>query len=106
MNSAIQVSPVILGSMNGVIQASPVIIGGIQANIEIKRITSKVGSGISRFPPKKWAGRNDNFRVMETLVEVEGKVKMTLLEDVAEIKDDEVVTINNKEEGEADGEVA
>lgn len=53
MNSAIQVSPVILGSMNGVIQASPVIIGGIQANIEIKRITSKVGSGIGRFPPEK-----------------------------------------------------
>lgn len=52
-----------LNSMNSAIQASPVTIGGLQADVEIKRTTSRVGSGRGRFPPGRGAGyRNDNFR--------------------------------------------
>ncbi|XP_006338360.1 ras GTPase-activating protein-binding protein 2-like isoform X2 [Solanum tuberosum] len=52
-----------LNSMNSAIQASPVTIGGLQADVEIKRTTSRVGNGRGRFPPGRGAGyRNDNFR--------------------------------------------
>ncbi|XP_004232159.1 nuclear transport factor 2-like isoform X1 [Solanum lycopersicum] len=52
-----------LNSMNSAIQASPVTIGGLQAELEIKRTTSRVGSGRGRFPTGRGAGyRNENFR--------------------------------------------
>ncbi|KAM3286425.1 nuclear transport factor 2 isoform X1 [Capsicum chacoense] len=50
-------------SMNSAIQASPVTIGDLQADVEIKRTTTRVGSGRGRFPSGRGAGyRNDNFR--------------------------------------------
>lgn len=50
-------------SMNSAIQASPVTIGGLRADVEIKRSTTRVGSGRGRFHPGRGAGyRNDNFR--------------------------------------------
>ncbi|KAK4346419.1 hypothetical protein RND71_032758 [Anisodus tanguticus] len=48
-------------SMNRAIQASPVTIGGFQADVEIKRTTTRVGSGRGHFPPGKGGYRNDNF---------------------------------------------
>ncbi|KAJ7974306.1 ras GTPase-activating protein-binding protein 2-like [Quillaja saponaria] len=54
-----------LGSMNSAIQASPITIGGRQAVVEIKRTTTRVGSGGTgriRFPSGRGGFRNDNFR--------------------------------------------
>ncbi|KAK8466217.1 hypothetical protein PHAVU_008G032800 [Phaseolus vulgaris] len=56
-----------LNSMNSAIQASPIPIGGRQAVVEIKRTTTRVGSGISntgrpRIPPGRGGLRNDSFR--------------------------------------------
>nr|ACU19575.1 unknown [Glycine max] len=56
-----------LNSMNSAIQASPVPIGGRQAVVEIKRTTTRVGSGINstgrpRIPPGRGGLRNDSFR--------------------------------------------
>lgn len=56
-----------LNSMNSAIQASPVPIGGRQAVVEIKRTTTRVGSGINgtgrpRIPSGRGGLRNDSFR--------------------------------------------
>ncbi|CAJ1833253.1 unnamed protein product [Sphenostylis stenocarpa] len=56
-----------LNSMNNAIQASPIPIGGRQAVVEIKRTTTRVGSGISntgrpRIPIGRGGLRNDTFR--------------------------------------------
>ncbi|KAG4925890.1 hypothetical protein JHK87_051430 [Glycine soja] len=60
MNSAIQ-------TVSLLSQASPVPIGGRQAVVEIKRTTTRVGSGINstgrpRIPPGRGGLRNDSFR--------------------------------------------
>ncbi|WVZ04790.1 hypothetical protein V8G54_018136 [Vigna mungo] len=56
-----------VNSMDSAIQASPIPIGGRQAVVEIKRTTTRVGSGISntgrpRIPPGRGGLRNDSFR--------------------------------------------
>ncbi|XP_014497045.1 ras GTPase-activating protein-binding protein 1 isoform X2 [Vigna radiata var. radiata] len=56
-----------VNSMESAIQASPIPIGGRQAVVEIKRTTTRVGSGISntgraRIPPGRGGLRNDSFR--------------------------------------------
>ncbi|KAK3032567.1 hypothetical protein RJ639_036806 [Escallonia herrerae] len=43
-------------------QASPVTIGNCQAAVEIKRTTTRVGSGRGRFPSGRGGFRNDSFR--------------------------------------------
>ncbi|KAL5582154.1 hypothetical protein UlMin_014596 [Ulmus minor] len=53
-----------LSSMNTAIQASPITIGGRQAIVEIKRTTTRVGSGgRGRFPSGRGGFRSDSFRV-------------------------------------------
>lgn len=53
-------------SMNDAIQASPLTIAGRQAVIEIKRTSTRVGSGRGAFTPRRGGGgggyRNENFR--------------------------------------------
>ncbi|XP_059293860.1 nuclear transport factor 2-like [Lycium ferocissimum] len=49
-------------SMNSAIKASPITVGGFQADVEMKRTTTRVGSGRGRFPPGRGGYRNDNFR--------------------------------------------
>ncbi|GLU01817.1 hypothetical protein SLE2022_191010 [Rubroshorea leprosula] len=52
-----------LSSMNGAIQASPLTIGGRQAVVEIKRTSTRVGSGGRvTFPSRRGGFRNDSFR--------------------------------------------
>ncbi|XP_052195840.1 nuclear transport factor 2-like isoform X2 [Diospyros lotus] len=51
-----------LSSMNDAIQASPVTVGDRQAIVEMKRTTTRVGSGRGRFPPGRGGFRSDNFR--------------------------------------------
>ncbi|KAL2329868.1 hypothetical protein Fmac_017449 [Flemingia macrophylla] len=56
-----------LNSMNSAIQASPIPVGGRQAVVEIKRTTTRVGSGISstgrpRIPPGRSGLRSESFR--------------------------------------------
>ncbi|KAG8662363.1 nuclear transport factor 2 [Manihot esculenta] len=51
-----------LSSMNNAIQASPMTIGGRQAVIEIKRTSTRVGSGRGRFPSGRAGFRSDSFR--------------------------------------------
>ncbi|CAL5367621.1 unnamed protein product [Camellia sinensis] len=51
-----------LNSMNNAIQASPISIEGRQAVVEIKRTTTRVGSGRGRFPPVRGGFRSDSFR--------------------------------------------
>ncbi|RDX98760.1 Ras GTPase-activating protein-binding protein 1, partial [Mucuna pruriens] len=56
-----------LNSMNSAIQASPITVGGCQAVVEIKRTTTRVGSGTistgrPRIPPGRSGLRNDSFR--------------------------------------------
>ncbi|XP_047160371.1 nuclear transport factor 2-like isoform X1 [Vigna umbellata] len=56
-----------LNSMDSAIQASPIPIGGRQAVVEIKRTTTRVGSGINntgrpRIPPGRGGLRNESFR--------------------------------------------
>ncbi|KAL0396599.1 UNVERIFIED_CONTAM: Nuclear transport factor 2 [Sesamum calycinum] len=49
-------------SMQSAIKASPITIGDRQAAVEIKRTTTRVGSGRGRFPSSRGGFRNDNFR--------------------------------------------
>ncbi|PIN14536.1 Alternative splicing factor SRp20/9G8 (RRM superfamily) [Handroanthus impetiginosus] len=49
-------------SMQSAIEASPITIGGRQAAVEIKRATTRVGSGRGRFTPSRGGFRNDSFR--------------------------------------------
>ncbi|XP_065855211.1 nuclear transport factor 2-like isoform X2 [Euphorbia lathyris] len=49
-------------SMNNAIQASPMSIGGRQAVIEMKRTSTRVGSGRGRFSPGRTGFRSDSFR--------------------------------------------
>uniref|UniRef100_A0A5B7CAF6 Putative ras GTPase-activating protein-binding protein 2 n=1 Tax=Davidia involucrata TaxID=16924 RepID=A0A5B7CAF6_DAVIN len=49
-------------SMHNAIQASPITIGGRQAAVEIKRTTTRVGSGRGMFSPGRGGFRNDSFR--------------------------------------------
>ncbi|XP_060192254.1 nuclear transport factor 2-like isoform X2 [Lycium barbarum] len=49
-------------SMYDAIQASPCTIGGRQAVVEMKRTTTRVGSGRGRFHTGRGGFRNDNFR--------------------------------------------
>lgn len=51
-----------LGSMNDAIQASPITIGDKEAAVEIKRTTTRVGSGRDRFPSGRGGFRSDSFR--------------------------------------------
>ncbi|KAK7340644.1 hypothetical protein VNO77_21353 [Canavalia gladiata] len=56
-----------LDSMNSAIQASPINVGGRQAVVEIKRTTTRVGSGTNgtgraRIPSGRSGFRNDSFR--------------------------------------------
>ncbi|XP_020218429.1 ras GTPase-activating protein-binding protein 1 isoform X2 [Cajanus cajan] len=58
-----------LNSMNSAIQASPIPVGGRQAVVEIKRTTTRVGSGSGsastgrpRIPPGRSGLRSDSFR--------------------------------------------
>ncbi|XP_027352618.1 ras GTPase-activating protein-binding protein 1-like [Abrus precatorius] len=54
-----------LNSMNSAIQASPITVGGRQAVVEIKRTTTRVGSGSTgraRIPSGRSGFRNDSFR--------------------------------------------
>ncbi|KAK3012282.1 hypothetical protein RJ639_012952 [Escallonia herrerae] len=51
-----------VSSMHSAIQASPVTIGNHQAAVEIKRTTTRVGSGRGRFPSGRGGFRNDSFR--------------------------------------------
>ncbi|KAK6152627.1 hypothetical protein DH2020_012266 [Rehmannia glutinosa] len=49
-------------SMQSAIKASPITIGDRQAAVEIKRTTTRVGSGRGRFTSSRGGFRNDNFR--------------------------------------------
>ncbi|KAL0461574.1 UNVERIFIED_CONTAM: Nuclear transport factor 2 [Sesamum latifolium] len=49
-------------SMQSAIKASPITIGDRQAAVEIKRTTTRVGSGRGRFASSRGGFRNDNFR--------------------------------------------
>ncbi|KAK4417588.1 Nuclear transport factor 2 [Sesamum alatum] len=49
-------------SMQSAIKASPITIGDRQAAVEIKRTTTRVGSGRGRFSSSRGGFRNDNFR--------------------------------------------
>ncbi|KAL0343796.1 UNVERIFIED_CONTAM: Nuclear transport factor 2 [Sesamum angustifolium] len=49
-------------SMQSAIKASPVSIGDRQAAVEIKRTTTRVGSGRGRFTSSRGGFHNDNFR--------------------------------------------
>ncbi|KAI3665823.1 hypothetical protein L6452_44458 [Arctium lappa] len=50
-------------SMQNAIQSSPVVIGGREAVVEIKRTTTRVGTGRGgRFPPGRGGFRSDGFR--------------------------------------------
>ncbi|KAJ9564474.1 hypothetical protein OSB04_000440 [Centaurea solstitialis] len=50
-------------SMQNAIQSSPVVIGDREAVVEIKRTTTRVGTGRGgRFPPGRGGFRNDGFR--------------------------------------------
>nr|XP_043608117.1 nuclear transport factor 2-like isoform X2 [Erigeron canadensis] len=49
-------------SMQNAIQSSPVVIGGKEAIVELKRTTTRVGSGRGRFPTGRGGFRNDSFR--------------------------------------------
>ncbi|KAK2986315.1 hypothetical protein RJ640_021884 [Escallonia rubra] len=51
-----------VSSIHSAIQASPVTIGNRQAAVEIKRTTTRVGSGRGRFPSGRGGFRNDSFR--------------------------------------------
>lgn len=51
-----------LSSMNDAIQASPITIGDRQAVVEIKRTSTRVGSGRGSFPSRRGGFRNDSFR--------------------------------------------
>ncbi|KAG8384609.1 hypothetical protein BUALT_Bualt04G0135700 [Buddleja alternifolia] len=50
------------GSMQSAIKASPITIGDRQAAVEIKRTTTRVGSGRGRFTSPRGGYRNDSFR--------------------------------------------
>ncbi|PIN02276.1 RasGAP SH3 binding protein rasputin [Handroanthus impetiginosus] len=49
-------------SMQSAIKASPITIGNRQATVEIKRTTTRVGSGSSRFTSSRGGFRSDNYR--------------------------------------------
>ncbi|XP_057768644.1 nuclear transport factor 2-like isoform X2 [Salvia miltiorrhiza] len=49
-------------SMQSAIKASPITIGDHQATVEIKRTTTRVGSGRGRFSSSRGGFRNENFR--------------------------------------------
>ncbi|KAK4477569.1 hypothetical protein RD792_016802 [Penstemon davidsonii] len=49
-------------SMQSAIKASPITIGDHQATVEIKRTTTRVGSGRGRFTSSRGGFRSDNFR--------------------------------------------
>ncbi|XP_051115399.1 nuclear transport factor 2-like [Andrographis paniculata] len=49
-------------SMENAIKASPITIGDRQAYAEIKKTTTRVGSGRGRFAPPRGGFRNENFR--------------------------------------------
>ncbi|KAK4383566.1 Nuclear transport factor 2 [Sesamum angolense] len=49
-------------SMQSAIKASPITIGDRQAAVEIKRTTTRVGSGRGRFTSSRGGFHNDNFR--------------------------------------------
>ncbi|CAK9186003.1 unnamed protein product [Ilex paraguariensis] len=51
-----------LSSVHKAIQASPITIGGRQAEVEIKRTTTRVDSVRGRFLPGRGGFRNDSFR--------------------------------------------
>ncbi|EOY03686.1 Nuclear transport factor 2 family protein with RNA binding domain isoform 1 [Theobroma cacao] len=51
-----------LSSMNDAIQASPIAIGDRQAVVEIKRTSTRVGSGRGSFPSRRGGFRSDSFR--------------------------------------------
>ncbi|XP_022879398.1 ras GTPase-activating protein-binding protein 2-like isoform X1 [Olea europaea var. sylvestris] len=50
-------------SMQSAIQASPITIGGRQAVVEIKRTTTRVGTGRGRFPNSRGGFRQDSYRI-------------------------------------------
>ncbi|XP_009792498.1 nuclear transport factor 2-like isoform X3 [Nicotiana sylvestris] len=100
-----------LSSMNRAIQASPVTIGGHQADVEIKRTTTRVGSGRGRFPSGRGGYRNDNFRGRGNFSGGRGYGRNDFVGErefqvVEGVREDEVVKVTNKEEGEVVGEVA
>ncbi|OMO73309.1 hypothetical protein CCACVL1_17334 [Corchorus capsularis] len=51
-----------LNSMNDAIKASPITIGDRQAVVEIKRTSTRVGSGRGSFPSRRGGFRSDSFR--------------------------------------------
>ncbi|XWS44406.1 hypothetical protein CRYUN_Cryun15aG0042500 [Craigia yunnanensis] len=51
-----------LSSMNDAIQASPITIGDRQAVVEVKRTSTRVGSGRGSFPSRRGGFRSDSFR--------------------------------------------
>ncbi|XVF58439.1 hypothetical protein PTKIN_Ptkin07bG0067000 [Pterospermum kingtungense] len=51
-----------LSSMNDAIQASPITVGDRQAVVEVKRTSTRVGSGRGSFPSRRGGFRNDSFR--------------------------------------------
>lgn len=51
-----------LSSMQNAIQSSPVVIGGKDAIVEIKRTTTRVGTGRGRFHSGRGSFRSDSFR--------------------------------------------
>ncbi|PSS30512.1 G3BP-like protein [Actinidia chinensis var. chinensis] len=60
------------GSMKSAIQASPIIIGDKQAVVEIKRTTTRVGSGRGRFPFGRGEFRSNGFRDRRYVASVRG----------------------------------
>ncbi|XP_057492366.1 nuclear transport factor 2-like isoform X2 [Actinidia eriantha] len=60
------------GSMKSAIQASPIIIGDKQAVVEIKRTTTRVGSGRGRFPFGRGEFRSNSFRDSRYVASVRG----------------------------------